>query len=70
MKMVCLVHTIIRYYIFGVASFKLPIKYNFISVSKVEEALVQRKKMELLQKYVSDSLQAEEEGVKEILGVD
>jgi len=40
------------------------------SQKEVEAALVQRKKMELLQKYVSDSLQAEEDGVKEILGID
>ena len=39
------------------------------SQKEVEEALVQRKKMELLQRYASEALQAEEENVKKLLGV-
>ncbi|KAK2172779.1 hypothetical protein NP493_930g02031 [Ridgeia piscesae] len=39
------------------------------SQKEVEEALVQRKKMELLQKYASDSLQAQTDDVKDLLGV-
>lgn len=39
------------------------------SQKQIEEALLQRKKMELLQKYASDSLQAEEGEVKEMLGL-
>lgn len=39
------------------------------SQKEVEEALVQRKKMELLQKYASESLQSESDSVKEMLGV-
>ena len=42
---------------------------KFFSVSQIEEALVQRKKMELLQKYVSDDLQAEESEAKEMIGL-
>ena len=37
--------------------------------SQIEEALVQRKKVELIQKYASDFLQAEEDNVKDLLGV-
>ena len=44
-------------------------KGNAILLFQVEEALVQRKKMELLQKYASDALQSEAENVKEMLGV-
>jgi pre-mRNA-splicing factor ISY1 len=39
------------------------------SQKEIEEALVQRKKMELLQKYASETLQAEEDNVKKLLGV-
>ncbi|XP_048741232.1 pre-mRNA-splicing factor ISY1 homolog [Ostrea edulis] len=39
------------------------------SQKEIEEALIQRKKMELLQKYVSDDLQAEEEESKKMLGL-
>lgn len=39
------------------------------SQKQIEEALLQRKKLELLQKYASDTLQAEEGEVKEMLGV-
>lgn len=39
------------------------------SQKEVEEALVQRKKMELLQRYASEALQQEEENVKQLLGV-
>lgn len=42
------------------------VKHYFI---QIEEALIQRKKMELLQKYVSDDLQAEEEESKKMLGL-
>ena len=38
--------------------------------SQIEEALVRRKKMELLQRYASDTLQSQSEDVKKILGVD
>lgn len=39
------------------------------SQQEIEEALVQRKKMELLEKYASASLQEEETEVKEMLGM-
>lgn len=39
------------------------------SQKQIEEALLQRKKLELLQKYTSESLQAEEDEVKDMLGV-
>ncbi|WAR26160.1 ISY1-like protein [Mya arenaria] len=39
------------------------------SQKQIEEALLQRKKMELLQKYVSDDQQAEEGQVKQMLGL-
>nr|KAG5711375.1 hypothetical protein BaRGS_006072 [Batillaria attramentaria] len=39
------------------------------SQQEIEAALVQRKKMELLKKYASDSLMEEEETVKKMLGV-
>lgn len=39
------------------------------SQKEVEEALVRRKKMELLEKYASDVLQQEAEEVKEMLGL-
>lgn len=39
------------------------------SQKEIEEALVMRKKMELLQKYASDSLQGEEEESKQLLGL-
>lgn len=39
------------------------------SQKEIEEALVMRKKMELLQKYASDSLQDEEEKSKKMLGL-
>jgi len=39
------------------------------SQKEVEEALVKRKKMELLQKYASEALQAEETEAKNLLGV-
>ncbi|XP_045164764.2 pre-mRNA-splicing factor ISY1 homolog [Mercenaria mercenaria] len=39
------------------------------SQKQIEEALLERKKMELLQKYASDNLQAEEGEVKEMLGL-
>lgn len=35
----------------------------------IEEAIVRRKKMELLQKYASDSLRAEAEEAKTLLGI-
>ena len=38
-------------------------------IIQIEEALLERKKMELLQKYASDDLQAEEGEVKEMLGL-
>lgn len=53
----------------------VPVKEHFIahvpvpSQKEIEEALIQRKKMELLQKYVSDDLQAEEEESKKMLGL-
>lgn len=52
-----------------------PEKEHFIahvpvpSQQEIEAALVQRKKMELLKKYASDSLMEEEETVKKMLGV-
>ena len=39
------------------------------SQKDVEEALVRRKKMELLQRYASEALQQEEDNVKKLLGV-
>lgn len=39
------------------------------SQKEIEEALLQRKKMELLQKYTSDSLQAEEDESKKLMGL-
>lgn len=36
--------------------------------SQIEEALVQRKKMELLQKYASETLQAQSEEAKRLMG--
>ncbi|XP_041348500.1 pre-mRNA-splicing factor ISY1 homolog [Gigantopelta aegis] len=39
------------------------------SQKEIEAALVHRKKMELLQMYASESLQEEEEGVRQMLGV-
>lgn len=39
------------------------------SQKEIEEALVRRKKMELLEKYASDVLQQEAEEVKEMLGL-
>lgn len=39
------------------------------SQQDIEEALVRRKKMELLQKYTSDSLRAEAEEAKKLLGM-
>ncbi|KAL5015219.1 hypothetical protein ScPMuIL_009489 [Solemya velum] len=39
------------------------------SQTEIEEALLRRKKMELLQKYASDSLQAEEDESKNMLGL-
>ena len=36
---------------------------------QIEEALLERKKRELLQKYTSDSLQAEEDESKELMGL-
>ncbi|GAB1601171.1 pre-mRNA-splicing factor ISY1 homolog [Argonauta hians] len=39
------------------------------SQQEIEEALVHRKKMELLEKYASESLQEEENQVKEMLGM-
>ena len=36
---------------------------------QIEEALLHRKKLELLQKYVSDDQQAEEGQVKQMLGL-
>lgn len=39
------------------------------SQQEIEEALVRRKKMELLQKYASDTLRAEAEEAKKLLGV-
>lgn len=39
------------------------------SQKQIEEALLERKKMELLQKYASDDLQAEEGEVKQMLGL-
>ncbi|KAK3103849.1 hypothetical protein FSP39_022418, partial [Pinctada imbricata] len=39
------------------------------SQKEIEEALIQRKKMELLQKYVSDELQAEEKEAKDMIGL-
>ncbi|XP_052067668.1 pre-mRNA-splicing factor ISY1 homolog [Mytilus californianus] len=39
------------------------------SQKQIEEALVMRKKMELLQKYASDNLQDEEQESKQLLGV-
>lgn len=39
------------------------------SQKEVEEALVQRKKLELLEKYASDVLQQESEDVKQMLGI-
>ena len=44
-------------------------KVIIIIRSQIEEALVQRKKVELIQKYASDYLQAEEDNVKDLLGV-
>ena len=44
------------------------VQYNNYFI-QIEEALIQRKKMELLQKYVSDDLQAEEEESKKMLGL-
>ncbi len=38
-------------------------------VSQIEEALVRRKKMELLQKYASESLMAQSEEAKTLLGL-
>lgn len=38
-------------------------------ILQIEEALLQRKKLELLQKYASDDLQAEEGEVKQMLGL-
>lgn len=35
---------------------------------QIEEALVRRKKMELLQKYASETLQAQSEEAKRLLG--
>lgn len=39
------------------------------SQKDIEEAIVRRKKMELLQKYASDSLRAEAEEAKTLLGL-
>lgn len=39
------------------------------SQQDIEDALVRRKKMELLQKYTSESLRAEAEEAKKLLGV-
>ncbi|KAL4226351.1 NineTeen Complex (NTC) component [Mactra antiquata] len=39
------------------------------SQKQIEEALLERKKLELLQKYASDDLQSEEGQVKEMLGL-
>lgn len=39
------------------------------SQKEIEEALLQRKKMELLQKYTSDDLQAEEDESKKLMGL-
>ena len=39
------------------------------SQQEVEEAIVRRKKMELLQKYASDTLRAEAEEAKTLLGL-
>ena len=36
---------------------------------QIEEALLERKKRELLQKYTSDTLQAEEDESKELMGL-
>ncbi len=40
-----------------------------LSVPQVEEALVRRKKMELLQRYASESLQAQSQTAKTLLGL-
>lgn len=40
----------------------------FTGCSQIEEALVRRKKMELLQKYASETLQAQSEEAKRLLG--
>ena len=42
---------------------------DLFSTLKIEEALLQRKKMELLQKYTSDDLQAEEDESKKLMGL-
>lgn len=39
------------------------------SVSQVEEALVRRKKMELLQRYASETLQAQSQEARTLLGL-
>ncbi|XP_059146701.1 pre-mRNA-splicing factor ISY1 homolog [Physella acuta] len=39
------------------------------SQKEIEEALIHRKKMELMQRYASDSLQGEEEEAREMVGV-
>lgn len=36
---------------------------------QIEEALIQRKKMELLQRYASESLQSESTEAQEMLGL-
>ncbi|XP_013407514.1 pre-mRNA-splicing factor ISY1 homolog [Lingula anatina] len=40
------------------------------SQKEIEEALLQRKKRELLEKYASEALQAEEGQVKQMMGLD
>lgn len=40
-----------------------------LSVSQVEEALVRRKKMELLQRYASETLQAQSQTAKTLMGL-
>lgn len=41
----------------------------FVFLFQIEEALVRRKKMELLQKYASESLMAQSEEAKALLGL-
>jgi len=51
---------------------KYPLKYGSCIdgfVFQIEEALVQRKKMELLQQYTSDTLKAETDQSKELMGL-
>jgi len=55
----------------GILGFSISVKLNVFMFLylQIEEALVRRKKMELLQKYASETLMAQSEEAKRLLGL-